>query len=178
MCPVNTFPAYGRRDIFVFYFSTPAVLLPPHFFFRGGGYFYEVATNANGRHLSDTFCWRFYLTRSGLNKFPSHSQTITRFGAKMFAGGSLAPASPDRKTLTGPGPKYIYIYTAVPPFTETDWSSGCCCCWRTCSSVWKTRARQADRDSWTRRGFVVRLIFVVVVVVLFQAQSVLSSPCR
>ena len=55
MCPVNTFPAYGRRDIFVFYFSTPAVLLPPHFFFRGGGYFYEVATNANGRHLSDTF---------------------------------------------------------------------------------------------------------------------------
>ena len=32
----------------------------------------------------------------------------------MFAGGSLAPASPDRKTLTGPGPKYIYIYCSAP----------------------------------------------------------------
>ena len=103
-------------ETFCFLFFDPRRFVAASILFRGGGYFYEVATNANGRHLSDTFCWRFYLTRSGLNKFPSHSQTITRFGAKMFAGGSLAPASPDRKTLTGPGPKYIYIYTAVPPF--------------------------------------------------------------
>ena len=114
MCPVNTFPAYGRRDIFVFYFSTPAVLLPPQFFLGGGATFTRWRPTPMDDTFRTHFCWRFYLTRSGLNKFPSHSQTITRFGAKMFAGGSLAPASPDRKTLTGPGPKYIYIYCSAP----------------------------------------------------------------
>ena len=55
MCPVNTFPAYGRRDIFVFYFSTPAVLLPPHFFFRGGATF----TRWRPTPMDDTFRTHF-----------------------------------------------------------------------------------------------------------------------
>ena len=62
MCPVNTFPAYGRRDIFVFYFSTPAVLLPPQFFLGGGATFTRwrptPMDDTFRTHFADGFIWR------------------------------------------------------------------------------------------------------------------------